>query len=159
MGHSEGRLDEREQQVWRTFHRMRNQLALALGQSLQQDSGISESDFEVLAALADAPDQTMRARALRTELQWEKSRLAHQIRRMEQRGLVAREVCVDDQRAPLVRLTETGQDTIRSAAPAHAARVRELFLDALTPDQLDALHQANAMVLARLHQNCPAETP
>ncbi|MFI7604985.1 MarR family winged helix-turn-helix transcriptional regulator [Micromonospora sp. NPDC049366] len=159
MGDSGNWLDDREQQVWRTFHRLRNQLTLALGQSLQQDSGISEADFEVLAALAAAPDQTMRARTLRAELQWEKSRLAHQIRRMEQRGLVAREECVEDGRAPLVRLTEAGRTTIRSAAPAHAARVRELFFAGLTPAQVEALHEAADVVLSRLHGNCPAEAP
>ncbi|WP_218105301.1 MarR family winged helix-turn-helix transcriptional regulator [Micromonospora rhizosphaerae] len=96
------------------------------------DSGISESDFEMLAALAGAPDHAMRARTLRAELQWEKSRLAHQIRRMEQRGLVVREACLEDGRAPTVRLTDAGLAGIRSAAPAHAARLRELFFDALT---------------------------
>ncbi|MFE9691843.1 MarR family winged helix-turn-helix transcriptional regulator [Micromonospora sp. NPDC005806] len=153
------RLDEHEQEVWRTFHRLRNQLALALGQSLQQDSGISESDFEVLAALAGAPDHAMRARTLRAELQWEKSRLAHQMRRMEQRGLVVREECLEDGRAPTVRLTDAGLASIRSAAPTHAARLRELFFDALTPAQVDALHEAGRAVLARLRQTCPAEAP
>jgi len=159
VGGSVTRLDEREQQVWRTFRRMRDQLALALNQSLQQDSGISEPDFEVLAALEEAPEHALRARTLRQELQWEKSRLAHQIRRMEQRGLVARDECPEDGRAATVRLTDAGLAAIRAATAAHAARVRELFLDALTPAQLDALHEAGTAVLARLHQNCPAEAP
>ncbi|WBB65235.1 helix-turn-helix domain-containing protein [Micromonospora sp. WMMD812] len=159
MGESGDRLDEREDHVWRTFRRMRDQLALALNQHLQQDAGISEADFQVLAALTDAPDHAMRARTLRTELQWEKSRLAHQIRRMEQRGLVARHECVEDGRAAMVRLTDAGLARGRAAAQAHAALVRELFFHPLAPAQVDALHEAAAVVLARLQQTCPAEAP
>ncbi|MEV1329855.1 MarR family transcriptional regulator [Micromonospora costi] len=159
MGDSGNRLDEREYQVWRAFHRMHDKLALALNQHLQQDAGISESDFQVLAALAEAPRHALRARELRDELQWEKSRLAHQIRRMEQRGLVARDDCPEDGRAATVRITDVGLNTVRGAARAHAARVRELFFDALTPAQLDAFDEAGAAVLERLRQRCPADAP
>lgn len=143
-------LSEDEQATWRSYHRMRTQLAVALAQSLQEDSGISEPDYEVLAVLSEAPEGTLRARDLRHELQWEKSRLAHHIRRMEQRGLVAREVCTDDLRAPLVRITDAGFACIRAAAPAHVARVRELFFDALTTEQVDALGGISTAVLDRL---------
>ncbi|WP_067180599.1 MarR family winged helix-turn-helix transcriptional regulator [Microtetraspora niveoalba] len=151
-------LDEHQHEVWRTYLRMRTRLAMALSQSLQQDSGMSESDYAVLVALSETPGGVMRALNLRCELQWEKSRLAHHVRRMEQRGLVLREECAEDSRAPMVRITEAGLDSIRAAAPAHVARVRELFVEALTPGQLDALHEASRAILKRLDERCPSET-
>ena len=80
----------------------------------------------------------------------EKSRLAHHIRRMEQRGYVRRATCDDDVRAPLISLTEAGLAAIRAAAPAHVARVRELFFAALTPAQARAVREAAEAVLENL---------
>lgn len=140
-------LNADEHRTWRSFIRMHAQLTAALAQALKADSDMSISDYEVLAILSEAPDGTLRARELRCELQWEKSRLAHHLRRMEQRGYLQRDVCTDDMRAPLVRVTEPGLAAIRAAAPTHVARVRELFFAALTPAQAEALRDAAEAVL------------
>lgn len=143
-------LNEEEQRTWRSVLRMHAQLTAALAQALKTDSDMSISDYEVLAILSEAPDGTLRSRELRCELQWEKSRLAHHIRRMEQRGYVRRDVCADDSRSSLVCITETGLVTIRAAAPAHVARVRELFFAALTPAQERAIREATEAVLENI---------
>src|SRR4051794_26862790 len=143
-------LDEDEHRTWRNVLRMHTRLITALAQALKTDSDMSISDYEVLAILSEAPDGVLRARDLRCELQWEKSRLAHHIRRMEHRGYVHRDICSDDARAPIVRITDTGLATIRAAAPAHVARVRELFFDALTPAQAQAMREATDAVLTNL---------
>ena len=143
-------LDEDEQRTWRAVHRMHAQLIAALAQGLKTDSDMSISDYEVLVILSESPEGALRARELRCELQWEKSRLAHHVRRMEQRGYVRRDVCTDDGRAPLVCVTEAGLAAIREAAPAHAARVRELFFDALEPAQALAMRTAAEAVLEGL---------
>ncbi|MET0843577.1 MAG: MarR family winged helix-turn-helix transcriptional regulator [Mycetocola sp.] len=143
-------LSEDEQHTWRSVLRMHTQLTAALAQALKTDSDMSISDYEVLAILSEAPDGVLRARELRCELQWEKSRLAHHIRRMEQRGYVRRDACADDARAPLIGLTDTGLAAIRAAAPAHVARVRELFFSALTPTQTRHMREAADAVLQDL---------
>lgn len=145
-------LDEDEQRIWRSVLRMHAQLTAALAQALKTDSNMSISDYEVLALLSEAPNGVLRARELRYELQWEKSRLAHHIRRMEQRGYVRRDICTDDLRAPLICVTENGLAAIRAAAPAHVARVREFFFAALTPAQRRAMHEATEAVVERLAQ-------
>lgn len=129
---------------------MHTQLTMALAQALKTDSDFSISDYEVLAVLSEAPDLTLRARDLRCELQWEKSRLAHHLRRMEQRNLIKRDQCNEDLRAPLVQITNAGLEAIRTAAPAHVARVRELFFAALTPAQIHAVCDASEAVLENL---------
>ena len=145
-------LDAEEDRTWRSFLRMHAQLTAALARQLKTDSDMSISDYETLAILSEAPDGVLQARDLRCELQWEKSRLAHHVRRMEQRGFVRREACAADLRAPLVRITDTGLAAVRAAAPIHVARVRELFLAALTPDQVRALGGAADSVLERIAQ-------
>jgi DNA-binding MarR family transcriptional regulator len=151
-------LNEDEHRTWRNVLRMHTRLTTALAQALKTDSDMSISDYEVLAILSEARDGVLRARELRCELQWEKSRLAHHLRRMEQRGYVRRDACVDDARAPLVCVTDTGLATIRAAAPAHVARVRELFFAALTPAQAHAMREATDAVLTNLAQHEVNET-
>ncbi len=151
-------LNEDEHRTWRSVLRMHAQLTAALAQALKTDSDMSISDYEVLAILSEAPDRVLRARELRCELQWEKSRLAHHIRRMEQRGYVRRDACTDDLRAPLIRLTETGLGAIRAAAPTHVARVRELFFAALAPAQARAMREAAEAVLENVARHAENET-
>jgi DNA-binding MarR family transcriptional regulator len=150
-------LSDDEQRTWRSVLRMHTHLTTALAQALKTDSDMSIPDYEVLAILSEAPDQTRRARELRCALMWEKSRLAHHIRRMEQRGYVHRATCDDDARAPLISLTETGLAAIQAAAPAHVARVRELFFAALTPSQAQAMREAAETVLENLARHEPDE--
>ncbi|TDC63237.1 MarR family transcriptional regulator, partial [Actinomadura sp. GC306] len=140
-------LDEDEQRTWRAFIQMHAQLLAVLAQGLKTDSDMSISDYEVLVILTEAPDGTLRARDLRCRLQWEKSRLAHHIRRMEQRGYVRRDTCTEDLRAPIVSITELGRNTIQVAAPAHVTQVRQLFFNALTRPQQKALREAAETVL------------
>jgi DNA-binding MarR family transcriptional regulator len=151
-------LNEDEQRTWRSVLQMHTQLTAALARALLADSDMSISDYEVLAILSEAPDGVLRARELRCELQWEKSRLAHHIRRMEQRGYVRRDACTEDSRAPLICLTGTGLAAIQAAAPAHVARVRELFFSALTPAQTRHMREAADAVLQELarHTSGPA---
>ena len=151
-------LNEEDDHTWRSMLRMHAQLTAALAQALKVDSAMSISDYEVLAILSEASDGAVRARELRNELQWEKSRLAHHIRRMEQRGYVRRDTCTDDLRAPLISLTEAGFTAIRSAAPAHVTRVRELFFSALTPAQARAMREAADAVLDNVERHTSRET-
>ena len=65
----------------------------------------------------------MRARASRF-LEWERSRLSHQIARMEARGTVRREACPDDARGFDVLLNDTGSLRSRAADPGHLSVVR-----------------------------------
>ena len=145
-------LDEEQHRTWRSILRMHAELTAALAQSLKADSAMSISDYEVLAILSEAPDGAIRARELRRELRWEKSRLAHHIRRMEQRGYVRRDDCVEDLRAPLVCLTDSGVAAIRDAAPAHVDRVRELFFSALTSEQARAMREGAEAVLGNIER-------
>ncbi|WP_250009890.1 MarR family winged helix-turn-helix transcriptional regulator [Actinoplanes sp. M2I2] len=138
-------LTENESFTWRNFVRMQTRLKAALAQALQEESGLSYPDYQVLFLLSEATGHALRGRDLRVELQWEKSRLAHQLRRMEGRGLLIRESCAEDPRAPIVKITAAGLASVQAAAPAHVARIHDLVFKPLTDGQaadLDAIAQA-----------------
>ena len=153
-------LDDREQRAWRSFTGAMERLKAALGRELQRDSGLSGPDYSVLVQLSEAPDQRLRAYELGAATGWEKSRLSHHLTRMEQRGLVAREQCAGSRYFDVV-LTEQGRAAIDEAAPRHVGHVRDWFVAALTPAQLDALTEACDAISSRLGEasSCSDEPP
>ncbi|MBB6628336.1 MarR family transcriptional regulator [Nocardioides sp. KIGAM211] len=143
-------LTDEQQHAWRGWLAMGAQLPAALHRGLQSDSGLSLPDFDVLVQLTDAENGRLRVSELAAALAWERSRLSHHVKRMQARGLVEREDCVDDGRGAFVVLTPTGRSAIEAAAPEHVRTVRRLVFDALTDDDVAALGAITDKVLARL---------
>ena len=119
-----------------------------------RESGLSGADFEVLVTLSDAPGKRMRAVELGRALGWEKSRVSHQVTRMEARGLVCREDCKNGSRGAEVVLTALGRRTVKSAAPMQLAEIRANFIDLLSPAQLQTLAEIADIVLEHLEADC-----
>jgi len=143
-------LDPRENRAWRAFMHARHRLNAALNQQLLQDSGLSEADYEILAVLSEHPTGQMPAQELGALVQWEKSRLSHQVRRMQERGLVARESNPADGRSAMICLQPAGRRAIEDAAPQHVHNVRRHFIDLFTPAELDTLAALSERVLHHL---------
>jgi DNA-binding MarR family transcriptional regulator len=136
--------------TWRLFIETAEQLRSILGSRLQSESGLSSGDYAVLLALSEAKDRRMRSSRLAAHIGWDRSRLSHHLGRMERRELVLREACVTDSRGAEIVLTQTGAEAFRRASIPHLHAVRELFLDALTPAQLDAAGDIAATLQAHL---------
>ncbi|RKT55803.1 MarR family winged helix-turn-helix transcriptional regulator [Saccharothrix australiensis] len=143
-------LDDREARVWRAYLDLNRELPAVLERGLVREAGLSNADYALLAPLSEAPDGLVRARELGALVGWERSRLSHQVARMEKRGLVVREECPEDARGSMVRLTPAGRAAIESAAPAHVEAVRRYLFDALTDEEVDVLGRVFARVLARI---------
>ncbi|MEU4829437.1 MarR family transcriptional regulator [Streptosporangium sp. NPDC023615] len=143
-------LDDDQQRAWRSYLRMQSRLGAELNRRLQAASGLSLADYDVLVHLTDAPEGRLRPYELQRALEWEQSRLSHHLSRMQRRGLVERRECAEDGRGAFVVLTEAGRRAITAAAPGHVQAVRELFVDALGPGQVETLGRLSARVLARL---------
>ena len=141
-------LTEREERAWRALQFMQMRIEGELARQLAAESGLSYPDYLVLVALTDLPDGRMRLFELADVLGWEKSRASHHVGRMVHRGLVKKEKCDSDRRGFYVVVTARGRRDIESAAPGHVAAVRRLFVDRLTPGQLDAIGDAAEAVLA-----------
>lgn len=143
-------LEPTEDRAWRRYRRMRSLLDLQIRRDLRRDSGLSDSDYDVLSTLVEAPDAQWRAREFAERLLWSSSRLAHQVGRMEARGLVERRGADEDARGAIVALTPKGRATLRAATPAHLASVRLHFIDLLTPAEIRALDRIAAKVIEHL---------
>jgi DNA-binding MarR family transcriptional regulator len=144
-------LDEREERAWRALQLMNMQLTAALARQLANESDLSYQDYLVLVGLTGSPDGRMRVTELAHKLGWEKSRMSHHLARMVERGLIAKEKCDSDRRGQEIVVTRQGRKAIEAAAPGHVAAVRRLFVDQLTPRQLDALGSAAETVLAAIN--------
>ena len=139
-------LSDDEQSTWRGLISLTVQLNAALNRQLQDEHGISLSDYEILVRLHDVPDPGLRARELQASLVWEQSRLSHQLARMRKRGLVERHECSSDRRGASFTLTETGHALTERAAPGHVAAVRRLLFDRLTPADVASIAELTARV-------------
>ncbi len=145
-------LDVREERAWRAFVDARHRVGVHLDRGLQR-SGLSGADYEVLALLSDHDGDRMPSHALRNALGWEKSRLSHQLRRMQKDGLISREPNPNDARSTMVCLSPAGRTAVEKAAPGHVADVRRNFIDLLTPAELDLLATLNERILQHLATN------
>lgn len=137
-------LDNQEKTLWRDFLALQGRLHLEIQRDLKANSGLTEPEFEVLVHLSEA-DGPLRMTALADALQWERSRLSHQVARMERRGLVQRTSCPTDGRGAFTDVTKDGMREIEQAAPHHVATVRRAFLDRL--DEQDKLELARLLEL------------
>jgi DNA-binding MarR family transcriptional regulator len=143
-------LSAEEQRAWRTYLRMSTLLPAALNRQLQHDCGLTLPEYEVLVQLSEAPQRQLRPFQICEALNWEQSRLSHQLTRMERRGLVARQECAADGRGAFVALTPAGAEAIGMAAPPHVETVRRLVFDRLTGSQRAAFEQACATIIEAL---------
>jgi DNA-binding MarR family transcriptional regulator len=143
-------LNEEEQRAWRQLLQMTGQLDAQLNRQLQDSSGLSMADYDVLVQLSEAADARLRVFELSDALQWEQSRLSHHLARMQKRGLITREHCSDDRRGAFVVLSAAGRRAIEDAAPAHVEAVRHLVFDGLTEKQVTSLAAITSAVLRRL---------
>jgi DNA-binding MarR family transcriptional regulator len=148
-------LDAREARLWQSYRDSYRELTSALEARLFSNSGLSGADYALLHPLSEAEDGVLRTRDLGRSVGWERSRLSHQVSRMEKRGLVCREDCPSDARGSMIRLTPVGRKAIEAAAPDHVAAVRRYFFDHLTVDEQVQL----VGLLDRILANVPSGAP
>ncbi|MDT0380802.1 MarR family transcriptional regulator [Streptomyces sp. DSM 42041] len=150
MNTDKGWLSDAEQQAWRTHLDVSRLLMYQLERDLQP-FGLTNNDYEILVNLSESPEHRVRMSELAHRTRQSKSRLSHQITRMESAGLVRRENCESDKRGLFAVLTEQGWETMRNVAPHHVASVRRHFIDLLTPEALQELQTSLSTVADHLH--------
>ncbi|MDQ8702057.1 MarR family transcriptional regulator [Streptomyces sp. LHD-70] len=131
-------LTEAEQCAWRTHLEVNRLLTYQLERDLQP-FGLTMNDYEILVNLSESDDQRMRMSDLATATLQSKSRLSHQITRMENAGLVRRANCESDRRGLYAVLTDQGMETMQKVAPHHVESVRRHFIDMMDPEALQQL--------------------
>src|SRR3954462_1271898 len=89
-----------QQRTWLNYIQVYLRLEYEMSRQLQADSGISLAEYTVMTALSNEPGRRLQSSKLATRIGWERSRLSHQLRRMEGRRLVERIGSKADGRAP-----------------------------------------------------------
>ncbi|MGH9061217.1 MAG: MarR family winged helix-turn-helix transcriptional regulator, partial [Acidimicrobiales bacterium] len=87
-----------------------------------------------------------------------KSRVSHQVARMESRGLLQRQGCPSDARGSFAALTPAGLAEVAAAAPSHVRSVRRHLIDRLTPDEVAELAAVTERIIAHLEALAPGGT-
>ncbi|MER5516719.1 MarR family transcriptional regulator [Streptomyces sp. NPDC002763] len=136
--------------AWMSVVRLITRLPWALDTQLQRDADLSMVEYMALAMLSEAPDRTLRMSTLAEVVNSSLSRLSHLVKRLEKRGYVRREPDPDDGRFTNAVLLPDGIRKLESAAPGHAAHVRHLVVDNLSPERLRRLGQDAERILQRV---------
>ena len=128
-----------EADAWIGLLEAHKQLTRALDAELDAEHGLGLSTLEVLGRLAAAGERWPRLSELAAETGLSLSRISRHMDALERRGLVQRRRCETDSRAVEAHLTDAGRALQHEAEAAHAAAVRERFLDQVGEDELAVL--------------------
>jgi DNA-binding MarR family transcriptional regulator len=128
-------LSPQEFRVWHAFRLMHEDVLSRVGRDIAQATALSGSEFGVLSRLAGKGE--MRQQVLAGMLDWDKSRLSHQLTRMQERSLIERRRV--DGKTVLIVLTKHGREKLDAARPVHAESIRRNLLSRLTQEQIDTI--------------------
>ncbi len=134
-----------EQEHWRAYLRGSRLLEAALDKDLQSH-GVQLTEYEIISRLSEAPRHRLRMSSLADLVVQSRSRLTHTAARLERRGWVRREACLEDRRGVELVLTDSGLEAVREMAEVHVESVRRNIVDTMTPQQFAALGEAMALM-------------
>ena len=107
--------------AWRSLTARHASVSAALERELGERHGLGVSEFEVLERLAENEQHKFRVQELAESVHLSQSTLSRLIGRLEQHGLVQRNMCDVDRRGIDVCLTEAGRQRHAEAQPTHRA--------------------------------------
>ena len=140
-----------EQTAWRAYIRLAKMLMRQLDRDLHP-FGLTTNDYEILAELSESPGHRLRMTELADLTAQSRSRLSHQVARMEARGLIHRDACDGDKRGTFAVVTPRGLAIVERVAPSHVDSVRRNFLDQVSPEHLALLSDAFQPALDNLRK-------
>ncbi len=122
---------------WRNFRFMVEETSLKVSREVSSATGISGGQFGILSMLSAAPSRELRQQELADAMRWDRTRLSHQLTRMEKNGLVERRKRTDE--GTMIVITSKGAKEMTRVAPTLAHAVRTHFLSKLTKKHLTQL--------------------
>ena len=136
--------------AWYALLQANTRLTERINAELEAEAGLPLSWFEALATLAWAPESCARMGALADDLLLSRGGTTRLIARMEEAGLVRREIPPHDRRATYAHVTDKGREALERAAPIHMAKVDEYFHAHLSDEEIEVLSRAMGKVLKGL---------
>jgi DNA-binding MarR family transcriptional regulator len=123
-------------------------------QHLRSEGGLSYVQFQVLARLVDAHGHLTMTQ-LADGVVYSRSGLTYQAGLLEKAGLITRAPSLDDERATLVTVTDSGRALFDRVLPGHIQVIRRLLFDPLTDDDLHHLGD----IMTRVRDHMRAQPP
>lgn len=145
-------LDDDQQAVWQDLLTVVIGLPALLDRQMQDDAGISNFEYSVLARLSMTEGRTMRLSDLAALCTSTLPRLSKVMVRFEQQGWATRCPDPDNGRYTLATLTGDGLQKVVDSAPGHVERVRQLVFEPLTAAQQRALGVALARMVGPVRE-------
>ena len=143
-------LSDDEQRAWRAYLRGSRLIEEALDRDLQSH-GVQLTEYEIISMLSESPGRRLRMSSLADLVVQSRSRLTHTASRLERRGWVVREACLEDKRGVELVLTNAGWGAVQDMARIHVESVRRTVIGNVTPelfaclgDAMDAIRSALA---------------
>lgn len=139
-----------EETAWRSYIVATLSLRQRLHREMADTHGVSLADYEVLVVLDATESHSLRMSELATMLASTKSRLSHQVARMESEGLVRRVPDPEDKRGVVAQLQPAGVALLEKAAPTHVEGVRSHLIDLLSEEEQVVIGRVFTRVLDHL---------
>ena len=138
-GRSADELDSAEQKSWQNYLVTVLRMTTVLNRELHDVHQLSLDDVRLLNLLEVSATGSIPMAKLTEALAAPPSRLTRQIRRLDERGLVLRDVSPQDRRRVLVTITAAGRTVVQQAMITYANAVRTHFLGPLTRAHMTAV--------------------
>ena len=132
--------------AWLRFLRAHAAITRELSTRLEEQHGLTLSDYDVLVQLYHAEEHRMRRVDIARQVLLTASGITRLLDGLERAGLVAKARCDSDARVTYAVLTRTGVAKVESARATHLADVEELFSSSFDPQERSQL----AELLGRL---------
>lgn len=105
------------QAAWRELMANHARVNEALERALQEKHDLSVTEYEVLQRLVETGDGKRRMQELAEEIHLSQSALSRLVGRLEQSGLITREMCDHDRRGIWASVTDAGREAEKEAGP------------------------------------------
>jgi DNA-binding MarR family transcriptional regulator len=121
-------------------------LRRSLSAELQEEHGLSVTDYETLLLLSRADGNLMRRVDLADGLGLSPSGVTRMLDGLEKQGFVEKGTCESDARVTYAVLTDAGRGRLEESSRSHVATIEAVFAERYAADEIDTL----AELLARL---------
>ena len=141
--------------AWELYFTTTARLTERIEAALKRQSGLSMPEYSALLMTDRAGEAGIRPSVLAHKVVFSRSRLTHTMKRLESRGLISRRPCQGDGRGGLVFLTDAGKRLFDEAALVQRDVIRRLFLNDITPEEIDMLTGLFSRVSERINNDTP----
>ena len=141
--------------AWELYFTTTARLTERIEAALKCQSGLSMPEYSVLLMTDRAGEAGIRPSVLAHKVVFSRSRLTHTMKRLESRDLISRRPCQGDGRGGLVFLTDAGKHLFDEAAIVQRDVIRRLFLNEITPEEIDML----TVLFSRVSERLDSDTP